>query len=104
MEITAAQIKQWKAKYGELYQITTPLDDTGKKTATGIFRKPDLKIIAAASSHFDAEPLKAGEIIFKNCWVGGDEEIYATNDEAKMSVMAQLGNLFKVRTSSLKKI
>lgn len=104
-KVTAAQIKQWKAKYGEVFEITTPLDDKlkGGTIATGYFRKPDLKIISIASKYSE-EPVKVGEIMYTNCWLGGDKELYDSNDEAKLSVMQTLGHLFKVRQSTIKKL
>ena len=103
--VTAAQIKTWKAKYnGEVYEIVTPLDDTNKKTATGYFRKPDLKVISAAAKFSENDQIKAGEVLFVNCWLGGDKDLYDTNDEAKLSVIKTLSQIFKIRNSTLKKL
>lgn len=103
-KVTAAQIKQWKSKYGDVYQIDTPLDDEKKEIATAYFRKPDLKVIGAAQKFAESEPLKAGQIMYTNCFLGGDKEIFEHNDEAKLSAIQQLGQLFKVRQSDIKKL
>ncbi len=97
-----AQIKRWKAKYGEVNQITVPIDDEGN-TVTAYFRKPDLNIIAAASKFAETDPIKSGLILFENCWLGGDETI-KQDDEAKLSAIKSLGKLFKVRDAEIKKL
>ena len=99
---TAAQIKQWKARHKEIFEIEVPLDDKGNK-ATAYFKKPDLTLIGAASKFSDSDPIKTGNILFEGCWVGGDETI-KENDEARLSAMQTLGQLFKVRQATLKKL
>ncbi len=100
-KISQAQIKRWKAQYGDVYAIEVKLDEQEK--AVGYFRKPDLNIIAAASRFVESNPIKTGEILLENCWLDGDDLI-KTDDEAKMGVMTQLGKLFKVKEAEVKKL
>lgn len=102
MEITQAQIKSWKKKWGEVFQIDVPTDDEGN-IAIGYFKKPNLETISAAEQFVESEPIKAGNIMFNNCWLGGDDQV-KENDECRISAIKVIGSLFKVRTATLKKL
>ncbi len=102
-KVTVTQINQWKKKWGDVFAVEVPLDDEGKKIATGYFKKPTLDTIKASSKYIESDPIKASEIVFLNCWLGGDEAI-KENDEAKMSAMQKVSSLFKVRQAKLKKL
>lgn len=79
--VTDEQIQQWKEKYSEVYELSAAKEEPENKYAgidevpvyTCFCRKPDDKIIAAASASFP-NLLKVGEILFRACWLGGDEE------------------------------
>lgn len=96
-----AQIKNWKEKYVSVHQIDVPLED--ESIVTAYFRKPDLRTLSAAAKFAESDPIKSGNILFENCWLGGDE-IIKTNDEAKLSAIQALGTVFKVRTATIKKL
>lgn len=100
-EITEAQIKKWKAKYGDVFAISVKLNN--KEKATGYFKKPDLNIIAAAAKFAETDPIKSGTVMLENCWLGGDE-IIKQDDEAKLGVIKRLGELFKVKEAEVKKL
>ena len=102
-KVTQAQITQWKKQWGGVYSIEVPLDDNAKEKAVGYFKKPTLDTIKASSKYIESDPIKAGEVVFNNCWLGGDAEI-KDNDEVKMSAMQQVSSLFKVRQATLKKL
>lgn len=99
------QINEWKNKYGSVYAITIPgnTDDGEKDSFTGYFRKPNLKIISASSRFANDNPVKSGEILFENCWLGGDQEI-KDNDELKLTAITKINELFKVREADIKKL
>lgn len=101
--ITEAQIKQWKARWGEVHQVEVPVDDTGREKLTGYFKKPSLEIISASARFAESDPIKSGTVLFENCWLGGDEAL-KTNDEARVSCMKVLGKLFRVREATIKKL
>jgi len=101
-KITEAQIKKWKAKYGEVYAIEVKMDDEGT-IATGYFKKPDLNIISAAAKFAEVDPIKSGTVMLENCWLGGDEDI-KLNDEAKLAAIKKLGEIFKVKEAEVKKL
>lgn len=100
---TQTQINQWKKQYGDVFAIAVPLGEAkNSKKVTGYFRKPDLATIGAAAK-FRLDPIKSGEIVFENTWLGGDEEI-RKSDELKLSVLKELGSLFKVRQAKVEKL
>jgi len=101
-KITAAQIKEWKKRHGDVFQIDVTLDDEGNQ-ASAFFKKPDLKIVGLAAKFAEVDPVKSGNIMFESCWLGGNE-IVKTNDEAKLSAIKELGTLFKVRQAQIKKL
>ena len=101
--VTQAQIDKWKSQHGEIKQIVIPLDDLGKNNAHGYVRKPDLDVISAANRFSDTDPLQAGQILFENCFLGGDPEI-SQNQEAKMSAMTAISQLFKIRKAEIKNV
>jgi hypothetical protein len=98
--IKQSELDAWKAKYGSVHQVTVPKDDAGN-TVTGYFRKPGIDVLGAAASA--ANPMQTGEILFENCYLGGDPEIRA-NDECKLSAMVAVGGIFKVRVASIKEV
>jgi len=99
--VTETMISMWKKKYGEIYCITINAESDDRPELTGYFRKPNIEILSAASSV--SNPIQQGNILFENCWLGGDEEI-TTDDEARMGAIMQLSQLFKPRVASLKKV
>lgn len=100
--ILEQKIKQWKEKYGVVHQIDVPLEDESQ-VATAYFRKPDLQLISAAAKFSESDPIKSGNILFENCWLGGDE-LVKSDDEARLSAIQALGQIFKVRTAAIKKL
>ena len=101
--VSQPQIDIWKAKHGEVKEITIPLDDEGKEVAIGYFRKPDLNIIGASSKFVDTDPVKSGKILFDSCYLGGASD-FQTNDEVKMSAILCLNRLFKIRLGDIKNL
>jgi hypothetical protein len=98
--VTPAQINAWKAKHKEVYAIA--VDDEGKELV-GIFKKPDMATISAASRFASSDPVKSGEILFESCWLGGDIELKEL-DELKVSCFGKLAELFKVKEATIKKL
>ncbi len=99
--VADATISMWKKQYGEVFCLTVKAEGEDKPELTGYFRKPNIEILSAASSA--PNPVHQGNILFENCWLGGDEAV-STDDEARMGAIAQLAQLFKPRVASLKKV
>ena len=62
---------------------------------------PGRKVIGMATSLAGKDTVKFGEIIIKNCWLGGDMRIQ-DNDELFLSANSILGNIIKIKTAELK--
>lgn len=99
---SAKDIEAWKTLHGEVHELTVKADDEGKDLYKCWLKKPDRKIIAAATSLGANNPIKVGEMILNNCWLGGDEVI-KTNDDLFLAAVSQTGGLIKIREAELKK-
>ncbi|MBQ3189405.1 MAG: hypothetical protein IJB60_08255 [Bacteroidaceae bacterium] len=94
MNVTKEQIKEWKAKYGDLFEVTVE----GK---TCILRKPNRKDLSYASVVKD--PIKMSETLLNRLWLGGDEEI-KTDDELFMATVNVMEDVLKVKEAEIKKL
>ena len=94
MKVTKEQIKEWKAKYGDLFEVTVE----GK---TCILRKPNRKDLSYASVVKD--PIKMSETLLNRLWLGGDEEI-KTDDELFMATVNVMEDVLKVKEADIKKL
>ena len=102
-QATANQIKVWKAKHKDVYEVEVPLKEGGEEMAYGYFKKPDLDIIGLTTKYAENSPVKAGEVMLDNCWIGGDK-IIKEDSEMKLGAMTQLKGIFKSRVAKLKKL
>jgi hypothetical protein len=100
--VSQEQIEAWKQqhKVDVIHEITVPLDDEAKEKAVGYFKKPNLQTIAASEKFAMSDPIKSGLVLFDNCYIGGDD----FGDEAKMSAIQELSDLFKIRAAEVKNL
>lgn len=70
-------------------------------TVKAYLKKPSRKVISMATAVGGKDPIRFGELILENCWLGGDECI-KTNDDLFLAANAILGNLIKIKTATLK--
>ena len=77
MDVTKEQIKQWKAKYKEVFVLR--VDDK-----VAYLRTPDRATLSYASTLATKDPMKFNEAILTNCWLGGDE-VFLTVDALFLS-------------------
>lgn len=89
--ITEAMIAGWKQLHGRVHWIRVDYNGT---TRTAIVRRPDLKVISAASSLIHSDPIKAGLVLYDSCKLYVDPVIEAS-DELKLSVTKRIGELFQ---------
>lgn len=102
--VTQKQIAHWKAQYGAVFEIIVKTDDNDpSKEVHGYFRKPDLKIIQAASKFIDTDPLKGGLIQLENCFLGGDDA-FKDDDEVRVSAIQALNRIFRIRIAEIKNL
>ncbi|GEM_PF-1226111 len=76
--ITQAQLNQWKYKYKKVVKLTIKDDDDTSLFA--YFKKPDMSIRAAVLQASKMDEFKALEVLFKNCYLGGDGKIEQEDD------------------------
>ena len=95
---TPEQIAEWKATHGDVYQIMVEEDDK-----VCYLRKPTRKELSFASTVGTQDPMKFNELILKNCWLGGDEEIH-TNDALFLAVSTQLDKVLEFKKAELVKL
>jgi hypothetical protein len=96
MDVTKEQIKQWKAKYKEVFVLR--VDDK-----VAYLRTPDRATLSYASTLATKDPMKFNESILTNCWLGGDEEI-KTDDALFLSASSKLGELIQIKEATLEKL
>ena len=94
MKVTKEQIKEWKEKHGELFQITV-------EDKSCILRKPNRQDLSYASVVKD--PIKMSETLLNRLWLGGDEEI-KTDDELFMATVNVMEDVLKVKEAEIKKL
>lgn len=94
MTYTDEQLKGWKEKHGELYQISV-------EGYSCILHKPTRKDLSYISSVKD--PIKMSELLLEQTWVAGDEEI-KTKDELFMAVVSKMDEVIKVKEAEIKKL
>lgn len=76
--ITQAQLNQWKYKHKKVVKLTIQDDD--QTTLFAYFKKPDMSIRAAVLQASKMDEFKALEVLFKNCYLGGDGKIEQEDD------------------------
>ncbi|MEN2400589.1 hypothetical protein GKZ90_0012430 [Flavobacterium sp. MC2016-06] len=76
--ITQAQLNQWKYKYKKVIKLTIKDDD--ETTLFAYFKIPDMSIRSAVLQASKMDEFKALEVLFKNCYLGGDGKIEQEDD------------------------
>ena len=94
MRFKKEQIEAWKAKHGDLYQISVE----GKSC---LLRRPTRKDISYASVVRD--PMQLSETMLKQLWLDGDKEILE-QDDLFLAVVAKMEEVMKIKEAEIKKI
>jgi hypothetical protein len=93
MKVTKEQIAEWKEKHGKVFCITVD----GK---VGYMKRPSRKALGYAMVAGKENPVKFNEVLLKDCWLGGDEEI-KTDDELFFAVSSKLGEIVNAKEAEL---
>lgn len=96
VKVTQEQIDAWKAKFENVFKFTV-------EDKVCYLKSPDRKTLSYASAIGAKNPMKFNEILLKNCWLAGDEEI-KTKDSYFMSVSAQLAEIIEIKEAKLEKL
>lgn len=95
-EVDKKQIDAWKAQHGEIFKI-----NVGDKVC--YLKTPSRKALSFAAAAGQTDPLRYNEIILKDCWLDGDDEIM-TNNGLFLSVSAKLPGLIDIKEAELVKL
>lgn len=93
-EATPEQIEKWKLAVGDVFAIKVD----GKIC---YLKRPDRKTLSFASQ-VGNDPLKFNEVILKNCWLGGDEEMMS-DDSLFLAVCTQIDQVTEFKKAELVK-
>lgn len=94
MKFTKEQIKEWKAKHGELFEITA-------EDKSCILHRPTRKDLSYASAVKD--PIKMSEVMLNALWVDGDEEI-KEDDSLFLAAIQKMQEILEVKEAEIKKL
>ena len=98
--ISPEQLEQWKAKHRKVVRID--VTDEGD-LHVGYFHRPTMETMKAVSQVGKTDEMKAAEILFDNCWLGGSEQL-RTEALLFVEVQKQLGVMLGSCRSSLKNL
>lgn len=94
MKFTKEQIKECKAKHGELFEITV-------EDKSCILHRPTRKDLSYASAVKD--PIKMSEVMLNALWVAGDEEI-KEDDSLFLAAIQKMQDILEVKEAEIKKL
>jgi hypothetical protein len=94
MKFTKEQIKEWKAKHGELFEITV-------EDKSCILHRPTRKDLSYASAVKD--PIRMSEVMLNALWVAGDEEI-KEDDSLFLAAIQKMQEILEVKEAEIKKL
>ncbi|MDR0789640.1 MAG: hypothetical protein LBO06_02455 [Bacteroidales bacterium] len=96
MKVTEEQIKNWKKQHGEIFCVEVD----GKSC---YLRVPTRAELGFAAESAKTNPLAFNEVILRECWLAGDEEI-RTDDGLFLSVSGQLSQMIEIKEAQIKKL
>ncbi|HQY04119.1 MAG: hypothetical protein IPH00_16550 [Flavobacteriales bacterium] len=88
--VTEAQLKALEAKHGRVYPVVVKVDG---KTRVGLFRKPRLMDMSAASTA--ANPLAIGDALYSACKLAADPAM-DTDEEVHLAAVKAVAGIFRV--------
>lgn len=101
-DVTDAQINEWKNRHGRIVAVDVADTEFGE-SHRGYFRRPDMKTMQAFSAAAKSNEIKAAEVMFDNCWLGGSA-MMKTDAVYKMQAIGELQNIFGKCVSKLKNL
>lgn len=99
-EKTEEEIKALKAKEGRIYEIEVEDED---ERFVGYFRRPKMETISAVMAESKHDEVKALEVMFANCWIGGAKEM-ESDAVVKLAAMGQLSAVMGKAVGKLKNL
>jgi hypothetical protein len=95
-QATKEQIQEWKTKHGYVFCIE--VDGKGC-----YLRVPTRAELGFAAESAKTNPLNFNEVILRECWLDGDEEI-KTDDNLFLSVSGKLSEMIEIKEAQIKKL
>lgn len=92
--VTKEMIEVWKKQHGEVFKLNV-------EDKVCYLKTPGRKTLSYASSTKDN--FKFNEIVMKDCWLAGDEEIL-TNDSYFLAACGKLDGIISVKQAELEKL
>jgi hypothetical protein len=96
-QLTLKEVDALKAKHGEVFSYT--VDE-----CVCYLKKPDRKILSMAMQVSKKNPMKFNESIFTNCYLGGYEGFKDFEGELFEALEAELDELLKRKSVTVKKL
>lgn len=100
-QATKEQIAVWKEQHKDVFAIK--VEDSESKLHVCYLRRPKRRDLSAATVAGQANPLKFNEVILRQCWLGGDEEI-RKDDALFLSASGKIPDLIEVAEAELEKL
>ena len=96
MEFSEEKIKDLKQKHGELFLLQV-------EDKSAVLKHPTRQVLSMASAHASKDPMRFNDILLKNCWVDGDEEI-KSDDRYFLGAASKIAELIEVKEATLVKL
>lgn len=94
MKYTKEQIKEWKERWGDIFEISV-------EDKSCVLHRPTRKDLSYASVVKD--PIKMSEVMLKNLWIAGDQEI-ENDDSLFLAVIQKMQDVLEVKEAEIKKL
>ncbi len=95
-EADKQQIAEWKAKHGRVFRIQV-------EDYACYLKTPSRKTLGYAAVAGKENPLKFNEVVLRDCWLAGDEDIRA-DDSLFLSVAPKLSDIIEVKEAELEEL
>lgn len=100
--VSEEQLATLKARHGRVVMVEVEDTETLERHV-GYFRRPDMATMQAFSATAKSNDIKAAEVLFDNCWLGGSA-VMKSDAVYKMEAVGQLQNIFGKCVSRLKNL
>lgn len=94
MKYTKEQIKEWKERWGDIFEISV-------EDKSCVLHRPTRKDLSYVSVVKD--PIKMSEVMLKNLWIAGDQEI-ENDDSLFLAVIQKMQDVLEVKEAEIKKL
>ena len=104
-ELTAELKALKESNPGQIFKLTTYIDEDEKKERTLFLKKPSRLTRTAGEKQAQANTWKGLEVFLRGMYIGGDdlEEIFK-NDDALMTAGEQLAEIIKVKSGNVERV